>query len=76
MQKSRKLFLTLRSKRTPYLYNCRNATGINLTGGVIVKDGMNWVWSRYTIEDTINRLISTSNKKIHKMYYENCKLER
>lgn len=31
-----------------------NAAGNNLVGGVIVQDGMNWVWSRYTIEDTIN----------------------
>lgn len=29
-----------------------NATGKNLLGGVIVKEGMNWVWSRYTIENT------------------------
>ncbi|MGM9837540.1 MAG: hypothetical protein ACI30A_03500 [Paludibacteraceae bacterium] len=31
-----------------------NANGANLTGGVIVKDGMNWVWSRSTIKNTIN----------------------
>lgn len=31
-----------------------NAKGANLVGGVIVKDGMNWVWSRYTIENTID----------------------
>ena len=31
-----------------------NAAGKDLVGGVIVKEGMNWVWSRYTIEDTIN----------------------
>ena len=29
-----------------------NAKGANLVGGVIVKDGMNWVWSRYKIENT------------------------
>ena len=31
-----------------------NAAGKNLLGGVIVKEGLNWVWSRYTIEDTID----------------------
>lgn len=31
-----------------------NAKGASLVGGVIVKDGMNWVWSRYTIENTVN----------------------
>jgi hypothetical protein BACCOPRO_00651 len=31
-----------------------NAKGANLVGGVIVKDGMNWVWSRYTIENTVD----------------------
>lgn len=29
-----------------------NAAGKNLLGGVIVKEGMNWVWSRYTIDNT------------------------
>lgn len=29
-----------------------NAVGKNLLGGVIVKEGMNWVWSRYTIDNT------------------------
>lgn len=29
-----------------------NAKGANLVGGVIVKDGMNWIWSRYKIENT------------------------
>ena len=31
-----------------------NAAGKNLLGGVIVKEGLNWVWSRYTIENTID----------------------
>ena len=31
-----------------------NAAGKNLLGGVIVKEGMNWVWSRYTIENTVD----------------------
>ena len=31
-----------------------NANGANLAGGVIVKDGMNWVWSRHTIENTVD----------------------
>lgn len=31
-----------------------NEKGANLVGGVIVKDGMNWVWSRYTIENTVD----------------------
>lgn len=31
-----------------------NAKGSSLVGGVIVKDGMNWVWSRYTIENTVD----------------------
>lgn len=29
-----------------------NTAGKNLLGGVIVKEGMNWVWSRYTIDNT------------------------
>lgn len=29
-----------------------NAVGKNLLGGVVVKEGMNWVWSRYTIDNT------------------------
>lgn len=33
-----------------------NAKGANLIGGVIVKDGMNWVWSRYTIENTVDHV--------------------
>lgn len=31
-----------------------NEKGANLVGGVIVKDGINWVWSRYTIENTVD----------------------
>ena len=34
--------------------NKENAKGKNLVGGVIVKNGMNWVWSRYTIENTVD----------------------
>lgn len=29
-----------------------NTAGKSLLGGVIVKEGMNWVWSRYTIDNT------------------------
>lgn len=29
-----------------------NAAGKNLLGGIIVHEGMNWVWSRYTIDNT------------------------
>lgn len=29
-----------------------NTAGKRLIGGVIVKEGMNWVWSRYTIDNT------------------------
>lgn len=29
-----------------------NAKGKNLTGGVIVEDGMNWLWSKFEINDT------------------------
>lgn len=36
---------------TDYI-NDENAKGANLAGGVIVKDGMNWVWSRFGIENT------------------------
>lgn len=33
----------------------QNANGANLAGGgVIVEEGLNWIWSRFTIEDTIN----------------------
>ena len=31
-----------------------NESGKNLAGGVIVKEGENWIWSRFTINDTIN----------------------
>lgn len=33
--------------------NSENAKGKNLVGGVIVKEGMNWIWSRDIIENTI-----------------------
>lgn len=31
-----------------------NAAGANLVGGVIIEDGLNWLWSRSTIENTID----------------------
>ncbi len=31
-----------------------NANGANLIGGVIVEDGLNWLWSKHTIENTID----------------------
>lgn len=31
-----------------------NEDGKNLAGGVIVKEGENWIWSRFTINDTVN----------------------
>lgn len=31
-----------------------NENGKNLAGGVIVKDGENWIWSRSIINDTVN----------------------
>lgn len=31
-----------------------NENGKNLAGGVIVKKGENWIWSRFTINDTVN----------------------
>ncbi len=33
-----------------------NEGGANLAGGVIVKDGMNWVWSRFKIENTTEHI--------------------
>ncbi|MDE6853864.1 MAG: type III restriction endonuclease subunit R, partial [Muribaculaceae bacterium] len=32
----------------------RNAEGANLAGGVIIRDGMNWLWSRSVIDNTID----------------------
>ena len=29
-----------------------NANGANLMGGVLVEDGMNWLWSKHNIENT------------------------
>lgn len=31
-----------------------NAEGANLVGGVIVEEGLNWLWSKYTIDNTID----------------------
>lgn len=31
-----------------------NAEGANLVGGVIIEDGLNWLWSKYTIDNTID----------------------
>lgn len=31
-----------------------NAEGANLVGGVIIEEGLNWLWSKYTIENTID----------------------
>lgn len=36
-----------------YINGC-NACGENLAGGVIIRDGMNWLWSRCTIDNTID----------------------
>lgn len=33
-----------------------NEGGANLAGGVIVKDGMNWVWSCFKIENTTKHI--------------------